>query len=36
MPINQEQCDILKRHEGYVSHVYKCPPGKDTIGYGYN
>ena len=36
MPLNQEQIDILKRHEGYVSHVYKCPAGKDTIGYGYN
>jgi lysozyme len=36
MPINQEQCDILKRHEGYRAKVYKCPAGKDTIGYGLN
>lgn len=36
MPINQEQCDILKRHEGYRAKVYKCPVGKDTIGYGLN
>ena len=26
----------LKRHEGFRSHVYKCPAGKWTIGYGRN
>ncbi len=26
----------LMRHEGFRKHVYKCPAGKDTIGYGYN
>lgn len=26
----------LKRHEGYSRHVYKCPAGFDSIGYGYN
>lgn len=26
----------LMRHEGFRKYVYKCPAGKDTIGYGYN
>ena len=26
----------LHRHEGFRSHVYKCPAGKWTIGYGHN
>ena len=26
----------LKRDEGFVSHIYKCTSGKDTVGYGYN
>ena len=36
MPITQEQCENLKKHEGFRSKVYKCTAGKDTIGYGYN
>ena len=26
----------LKIDEGYEEHVYKCPAGENTIGYGYN
>lgn len=26
----------LKRHEGFRAHVYQCPAGKNTIGYGHN
>jgi lysozyme len=26
----------LKIDEGYSQHVYKCPAGANTIGYGYN
>ena len=36
MPITQEQCNNLKKHEGFRNKVYKCTAGKDTIGYGYN
>lgn len=28
--------DLLKRHEGFQARVYKCPAGKQSIGYGYN
>lgn len=28
--------DIIKIHEGFRSHPYKCPAGKLTIGYGRN
>ena len=28
--------DLLKRHEGFRSHVYHCTANKRTIGYGYN
>ena len=36
MPINQEQCENLKKHEGFMPRVYKCPAGKDSIAFGYN
>lgn len=26
----------IKRHEGFSEHVYLCPAGKRTVGYGYN
>ena len=28
--------DLLKKHEGYRQHVYKCPAGYLTAGYGRN
>lgn len=28
--------EMLKQHEGYVDHAYKCPAGYWTIGYGHN
>lgn len=28
--------DIIKEAEGFVPHVYKCPSGFNTIGYGHN
>ncbi len=28
--------DLIKRHEGFRSVVYRCTAGKKTIGYGYN
>ncbi len=28
--------DLIKKHEGYSSTVYKCPAGKNTIGWGHN
>lgn len=28
--------DLLKRQEGFRAKVYKCPAGKQSIGYGYN
>jgi len=36
MKINEKGLSALKRHEGFVSKVYKCTAGKDTIGFGYN
>ena len=27
---------LLKKHEGFVDHIYYCTAGKKTIGYGYN
>jgi len=26
----------VARHEGYREYMYKCPAGRQTIGYGYN
>lgn len=34
--ITEQLIEQLMRHEGYRDKVYKCPAGKDTIGYGYN
>lgn len=34
--ITEQMLLQLMRHEGFKKHVYKCPAGKDTIGYGYN
>ena len=28
--------ELLKKHEGFRDHVYRCTAGKKTIGYGYN
>ena len=28
--------ELLKKHEGFRNHVYRCTAGKKTIGYGYN
>jgi lysozyme len=28
--------DLIKKHEGYSSTVYRCPGGKRTIGWGHN
>ena len=28
--------DLLKKHEGFRSRVYRCTANKETIGYGYN
>jgi lysozyme len=28
--------ELIKRHEGYSSYPYKCPAGKNTIGWGHN
>lgn len=28
--------DLIKRHEGFKAKVYRCPAGKQSIGYGYN
>jgi len=27
---------LIAKHEGYREHMYKCPAGYNTIGYGYN
>lgn len=31
----QEAIDLVKRWEGFVDHIYTCPAGKPTIGYGH-
>lgn len=28
--------DLIKKHEGYSNVPYKCPAGKNTIGWGHN
>ena len=28
--------NLIKKHEGFRHFVYKCPAGRDTIGYGRN
>lgn len=33
---NEIAIDLLKIHEGFRSHPYKCTSGKLTIGYGWN
>lgn len=30
------ELNILKRHEGFMAHIYQCSGGKNTIGYGFN
>lgn len=33
--MTEELVEHVKRFEGWVPHVYKCPAGYDTIGYGH-
>jgi lysozyme len=33
---NDKLKKMIKRHEGYSNHVYLCPAGKRTIGWGWN
>jgi len=33
--ISQKGLDLIKSFEGFSETVYKCPAGKDTIGYGH-
>ena len=31
-----ERCiELVKKFEGFVPHIYKCPAGLPTIGYGH-
>lgn len=30
------RAEMVARHEGYRQHIYRCPAGKLTIGYGLN
>lgn len=34
--MNQTALNLIKKHEGFRSHLYKCTAGHWTIGYGYN
>ncbi len=33
-PIEQECAKFISKFEGFVDHVYQCPAGIDTFGYG--
>ena len=35
MKTNQGGIALIKKYEGFVDHVYKCPAGLRTIGYGH-
>jgi len=34
--LSKTALDMLRRHEGFRSRVYRCTAGRLTIGYGYN
>lgn len=36
MNVIDDAVDEVKTSEGFRSHMYKCPAGKNTIGYGWN
>lgn len=36
MVITDSLKDLIKKHEGFSNHVYLCPAGKRTIGWGHN
>ena len=36
MEISQKGIDLIKEFEGFSAVPYKCPAGKDTIGYGHS
>lgn len=33
--VTEKTLDLIKKFEGFRSSIYKCPAGKDTIGYGH-
>lgn len=35
MKTSQKGIDLIKRHEGLITHAYLCPAGKLTIGWGH-
>lgn len=35
MKTSNKGVELIKRHEGFVPHAYKCPAGIWTIGYGH-
>ena len=35
MTISQKGIDLIKNFEGFINHIYTCPAGKPTIGYGH-
>ena len=35
MTISQKGIDLIKKFETFVDHIYICPAGKPTIGYGH-
>jgi lysozyme len=36
MQVSQKGIDLIKKFEGFSSVPYKCPAGKNTIGYGHS
>lgn len=35
MTISQKGIELIKKFEGFIDHIYICPAGKPTIGYGH-